>query len=93
VKESGTFVNDLFDGEWEHYDERGLLIGEGSFAQGAGKRTMYDHLGRLQCETHFVNNKKEGMETYYLPSGEIEKTILFKEDRIVEIDGVPVENL
>jgi YD repeat-containing protein len=93
VKESGAYVNDMFDGEWENYDERGLRIVEGSFIEGTGKRTMYDHLGRLQCETNFVNNKKEGMEIYYLPSGEIEKTILFKEDRIVEINGVPVENL
>jgi antitoxin component YwqK of YwqJK toxin-antitoxin module len=93
VKESGNFVNDLFDGEWENFDERGLLIGEGSFVQGTGKRTVFDYLGHLQCETHFVNNKKEGIETHYFPSGEIDKTILFKEDRIVEINGVPVENL
>ena len=92
VKESGYFVNDLYDGDWESYDERGLLVGEGSFVQGTGKRTTYDNMGRLQCETHFVNNKKDGLETYYLPSGEVEKTILFKEDRIIEINGVPVEN-
>jgi antitoxin component YwqK of YwqJK toxin-antitoxin module len=93
VKESGAFVNDLFDGEWENFDERGLLVGEGSFVQGTGKRTVYDYMGRLQCGTNVVNNKKEGIETYYLPSGEIEKTILFKEDRMVEINGVSVENL
>jgi antitoxin component YwqK of YwqJK toxin-antitoxin module len=92
VKESGTFVNGLFDGEWENFDERGLLIGEGSFVQGTGKRMMYDYVGRLECETNFVNNKKEGIETHFLPSGEIEKTMLFKEDRIMEINGVPVEN-
>jgi antitoxin component YwqK of YwqJK toxin-antitoxin module len=93
VRESGAFVNDMFDGEWENFDERGLLVGEGSFVNGTGKRTTYDYMGRLQCETNFVNNKKEGLETYYFPSGEIEKTILFKEDRIIEINGVPVENL
>ena len=93
VKESGAFVNDLFDGEWENFDERGFLIGEGSFVKGTGKRTTYDEIGRLQTETNYVNNKKEGLETHFLPSGEIERTILFKEDRIIEINGVSVENL
>jgi len=93
IRESGAFVNDMFDGEWENFDERGLLVGEGSFVNGTGKRITYDYMGRLQYETNFVNNKKEGLETYYFPSGEIEKTILFKEDRIIEINGVSVENL
>ena len=93
VKESGAFVNDLFDGEWKNYDERGLLVGEALFDKGAGKRTTYDEIGRLKCETHFVSNQKDGIETHYLPSGEVEKTILFKEDRIIEINGVSIENL
>ena len=92
VKEAGYFVNDMFDGDWVNYDERGLLVGEGSFVNGTGKRTIYDMMGRMQCETNFIHNKKEGLETHYLSSGEIEKTILFKEDRIIEINGVPVEN-
>jgi antitoxin component YwqK of YwqJK toxin-antitoxin module len=93
IRESGAFVNDMFDGEWVNYDERGMLVGEGSFVNGTGKRTIYDEMGRLQYETNFVNNKEEGIETHYLPSGEVEKTLLFKEDRIIEINGVPVENL
>jgi len=93
IKETGTFVNDLFDGSWENYDERGMLTGEGSFEEGAGKRITYDYMGRLLSETNFVNNQKEGLETHFSPSGEVEKTYLFKEDRIIEIDGVPVEDL
>ena len=93
VKETGAFVNDLFDGIWENYDERGLLTGEGSFVEGTGKRTTYDFLGRLESETNFVNNKKEGLETHFSPSGEIVKVYLFKEDRIIEIDGIPLEDL
>ena len=93
IRESGAFVNDMYDGEWVNYDERGLLVGEALFNQGTGKRTTYDAIGRLQCETNFVKNKKDGSETHYFPSGEIEKTILFKEDRIIEINGVPIENL
>jgi antitoxin component YwqK of YwqJK toxin-antitoxin module len=93
LKESGTFVNDLFDGKWENYDERGMLIGEGLFVAGAGKRNIYDDMGRLKTETNFVHNKKEGLETHYSSSGEIEKIFLFKEDRIIEIDGVSVSDL
>jgi antitoxin component YwqK of YwqJK toxin-antitoxin module len=93
MKESGAFVNDMFDGVWENYDERGLLIGEGVFDNGTGKRIIYDDMGRLQCETNFVKNHKEGLETYYLYDGKIEKTYLFKEDRIIEINGVPVDSL
>jgi antitoxin component YwqK of YwqJK toxin-antitoxin module len=53
---------------------------------------MYDEMGRLNLETNFVNNKKEGLETYFLPNGQIEKTYLFKEDRIIEINGVSIQN-
>jgi len=93
VREAGSFVNDMFDGEWINHDERGMLVGEGSFVNGTGKRISYDEMGRLQCETNFVNNKKEGLETFYFPNGEVDKTILFKEDRIIEINGAPIEDL
>jgi len=93
VKETGAFVNDMPDGEWFNYDARGMIIGEGSFVNGTGKRSIYDAMGRLTTETNFVNNHQDGLEIHYLPSGEIEKTVLFKEDRIIEINGVPIENL
>ncbi|MDR2971235.1 MAG: hypothetical protein LBU83_04815 [Bacteroidales bacterium] len=93
IKESGMYINDMFDGEWVNYDERGLLIGEGSFNVGTGKRITYDEMGRLQCETNFVNNKKDGLETHFFPNGQIEKTLKFVKDRIIEINGVSVDNL
>jgi len=92
IRESGTFVEGLFDGEWESYDDRGMLLGEGSFVKGTGKRIIYDEMGHLRLETNFVKNNKEGLETHFFPNGQIEKTYLFKEDRIIEINGVPVEN-
>jgi len=93
IKESGFYVNDLFDGKWENYDERGLLIGEGNFDKGTGKQIIYDEMGRLQKETNFVNNKKDGLETHFSSTGEIIKTILFKEDRMIKINGVSVDSL
>ena len=93
VKETGTYINDRFDGEWMNYDERGMIIGEGKFENGTGKRIIYDYMGRLKSETNYVNNLQEGLQIHYLPSGEIEKTQLFKEDRIIEINGVPIDSL
>jgi antitoxin component YwqK of YwqJK toxin-antitoxin module len=93
VRELGAFVNDMFDGEWVNYDNRGLLVGEAFFVKGAGKRATYDEMGRLQCETNFVNNKKDGLEIWYFHSGDVEKKLLFKEDRIIEINGVPIDSL
>ena len=93
VKESGFYVDGLFDGKWENYDERGMLIGEGSFEKGAGKQMIYDEMGRLQRESNFVNNKKEGVETHFDALGNIIKTILFKEDRMIEINGIPIDSL
>jgi len=37
--------------------------------------------------------EKNGLEIYYLPSGEVEKSLLYKEDRIIKINGVPVVDL
>ena len=93
IRETGAYVNDLFDGKWELYDERGFLLGEGTFNKGTGTRTTYDEMGRLLFETNYVNNLKNGLEIYYLPSGEVEKSLLYKEDRIIKINGVPVVDL
>ena len=45
--------------------------------------TFYDKNGLKQRTTHYKNNKKEGPETYYTPSGDIYREITFKEDRIL----------
>lgn len=83
VLTEGGFKDDLFDGAWTYYDERGVIVGEGTFHSGTGEITFYDKNGHPNRTTHYKNNKKEGTETYYLPSGEIYRTITFKEDRIV----------
>lgn len=91
ISAQGSFVNDLWDGLWEHFDERGCLIREGNFVVGSGNQFTYDSFGKLISETNYVNNTKDGLETQYSFSGEIEKTILFKKDRIIEINGKPIQ--
>lgn len=89
IKIEGNFKNDLFDGDWKYYDERGIMIGEGTFNEGAGSVTFYNEHGHPLRETHYKNNKKEGKEIFFSPTGSIYKTIVFKQDRIIseEIDS------
>lgn len=92
LKIEGGFKNNLFDGDWMYYDERGVLVGEGSFHEGNGDVTFYDAKGLPLRLTHYVNNKKDGREVYYSPSGKIVKTIVYKQDRIVSEETDPMLN-
>lgn len=83
IKIEGGFKNDMFDGPWTYYDERGVVVGEGKFQNGNGEVTFYDKNGHPARTTHYKNNQKEGVEVYFTPSGEIYREILFKEDRII----------
>ncbi len=82
VKVEGGFKNDLFDGPWTYYDERGVLVGEGEFHNGNGEVTFYDKNGLPARTTHYKQNKKDGTEDYFTPSGQIYRQIIFKQDRI-----------
>ncbi len=94
VKIEGGFVNDMFDGDWKFYDERGVLVGEGKFENGTGSVSSYYPTGELERITHFANNQKDGKETFYTTSGQIYKEIEFKADRIIneKIDSTFVSN-
>lgn len=85
----GAFKNDKFDGDWTYFDERGVLVGEGTFKEGTGDVTFFDQRGLPSRKTHYKDNKKDGPEEYYTTSGSIYKTIVFKQDRIVstEVDS------
>lgn len=87
----GAFKNDLEDGEWEIYDQRGVLIGEAKFKEGDGEQLAYDQNGILERKTTFKKGLRSGLENYYNPSGKVIKTILYQEDRILEINGKKVE--
>ena len=87
----GAFLNDLEEGKWQMFDQRGLLIGEATFTEGSGIQLAYDRNGVLERKTTFVKGQKNGEEIFYTPSGEIVKTILYKEDHIIEVNGQKVE--
>lgn len=87
----GAFKNDLEEGKWQIYDQRGLMIGEATFTGGSGIQMAYDKNGVLERKTTFKKGLKNGEEIYYAPSGEVVKTILYKDDLIMEINGQKVE--
>lgn len=90
IKEKGRFKDGYFDGVWEYYDERGLIVGEGVFDTGAGTVTAYDQAGNLYRITHYVDNLKDGDDTFYKPNGEVDKVMTYEKDRIVKINNEPV---
>jgi len=87
----GAFKNDLEEGKWQIFDERGLLMGEATFTGGSGIQMAYDKNGVLERKTTFQKGLKNGEEIYYAPSGEVVKSILYKDDLIMEINGQKVE--
>jgi len=89
-KEIGAFNNGNFHGNWEYYDERGCMVGEAKFDNGNGVQIAYTSHGELARKTNYENNLKNGEEIYYAPNGEVEKVFLFKDDKIIEINGVKV---
>lgn len=84
LKIEGGFKDDLFDGEWHYYDERGVPAGDGEFHNGDGEVTFYDPNGRPLRTTQYKHNLKNGPESYFTPSGEVWREITFKDDRIIE---------
>lgn len=83
VKVEGNFKNDMFDGDWHYYDERGVPVGDGHFDCGTGNVSFYAPTGYLVRTTSYVDNKKDGKELYYTSQGEVYREIVFKQDRIV----------
>ena len=66
---------------------RGFLIAEGDFVKGCGDQLNYTDTGVLYKKTHYENGAKNGEEVYYDSQGNISKTIVYKDDRMVAVDG------
>lgn len=90
LKCAGQYVDGFWDGHWEYFDFRGFLIAEGDYVHGCGDQLNYTDTGVLYKKSHYVNNAKNGEEIYYDSQGNITKTIVYKDDRMVSIDGNPV---
>ncbi len=86
----GSFKNDLPDGKWEFFDQRGMLIGEANYNMGTGNQTHFDVNGNIRIKTSFKNGLKDGPEIQYNPDGTVLSTTIYQNDRIIEVDGKPV---
>jgi len=83
IKTKGSYSMGLWEGRWEYYDDKGLLVGEGNFVKGSGILKGYYWNGRLNRVVHYVNNQKDGKETWYNENGQIVKELEFKQDKLV----------
>lgn len=90
LKCTGQYADGLWDGHWEYFDVRGFLIAEGDFDHGTGDQVNYTETGVLFKKSHYENNAKNGEEIYYNPQGDILKVIVYKDDRMISVDGTPV---
>lgn len=87
IMEQGSFDNDLFDGEWYYYDERGVLVGEGSYEKGTGVQMGYNANGNLVRIVHYQDNQKQGEDIELNAEGDTVKVTVYDHDRIVSVNG------
>lgn len=91
IQTIGAFKDDLWHGTWEFYDGRGFLVGEGSFEEGTGTIVNYNSQGLKHKVTQYVRNQKDGDEIYFNASGDEEKRLTFSKDRIIAVNGIPIQ--
>ena len=84
VKVSGSYNHGLYDGNWEYFDVGGMKVGYADFKSGTGKQFAL-HYGskRLKTEVSYVNNLKDGEEIWYDRDGNVEKKIVYSNDKII----------
>jgi antitoxin component YwqK of YwqJK toxin-antitoxin module len=83
IKTKGAYNMGMWDGKWDYYDDKGVLVGEGNFVKGRGILKGYYLNGHVKREVHYVNNQKDGSETWYKENGLFEKELVFKMDKLV----------
>ena len=90
IVEQGSFYEDLFEGEWTYYDDRGVMVGEGKFDKGTGIQKGYSPNGNLIRVIHFQNNQRNGEDIELNDAGDTLKITVYKDDRIVSVNGETV---
>jgi antitoxin component YwqK of YwqJK toxin-antitoxin module len=91
LKVSGQYKNDMLDGHWEYHDERDITVGEGDFKEGAGVLVSYDPNGQINRKTTYKKSLRDGPEYYYDTQGNVIKTVVYQEERIVEVNGIKTD--
>jgi antitoxin component YwqK of YwqJK toxin-antitoxin module len=84
---SGKYVHDQYDGQWKYFDIEGFTVGTGSFTNGKGELLGYGKDGNLTRKVYYNNSLVTKEELYSQENQQIEKTIYYKEGRIVDEKG------
>jgi antitoxin component YwqK of YwqJK toxin-antitoxin module len=82
---TGKYTEDQYDGEWEYFDEEGFRVGEGLFVNGEGILIGYDNEGNITKKVYYTNSLIKKEEIYSKENHQIEKTIIYENGRIIDI--------
>ncbi len=90
--EQGSYQNNNKNGEWKYFYLDGNLYFKGNYMQGNpdGKHFFYFDNGKLKKECYYVMGMKEKIWKEFDYYGTLVKTLMFKDDKLVKVDGVAV---
>jgi antitoxin component YwqK of YwqJK toxin-antitoxin module len=86
----GIYVQGLKHGQWKEYYDTGELMLEENYQLGVmhGQFTTYHPNGSIMSEGLYRNGKREGYFKVYAACGTQTKSLLFKDDALLEEDEV-----
>ena len=79
----GAYFEDEYDGDWTYWDVNGFVVGRACFQRGKGELVAYDDRDSVIRRVSYLHSRKEGKELYYDRNGAVEKTLYYKEGRLV----------
>jgi len=87
VQAKGKYKNDLKEGKWEFYDERGRMYKKQSFIEGkpTGKWVEYYINGKKKGEGQFNGIKRDGVWTYWDKDGKVVYKVRYNNGQKVEV--------
>ncbi|RLD63579.1 MAG: hypothetical protein DRJ01_03360 [Bacteroidetes bacterium] len=90
--EEGSYQTNNKNGIWKYYYLNGKLYFKGKYTQGSpeGKHIFYYKNGKIKKECFYIMGMKEKSWKEFDYYGTLVKTLTFKEDRLLKIDGVTV---
>lgn len=93
LRMEGGYVAGQRNGVWKYYYSDGKLNFEGKFEQGLeiGKHTGYYNSGQIETYGLYKFGKKEGDWISYEKDGILRRTINYKLDIVVKVDGEKIE--
>ncbi|HNS17261.1 MAG TPA: toxin-antitoxin system YwqK family antitoxin [Bacteroidales bacterium] len=83
IRITGFFDHGLYDSTWTYFNEQGRRIGEGRFEKGTGTQVGFYPSGKVMREIPYVENKKHGEERWYGEQGNLERVLVFENDRLI----------